>query len=106
MGSRERDISRIEVQLEVAKWHLHDALTATSDLAVHKLVCAKLAYAGILRSLSEAKLTNKERRAIEQELKVLQSRLQGGPVFSQEAALNPRADPPRADRPETRRSPR
>ncbi|HJS90386.1 MAG TPA: hypothetical protein VJ738_10520 [Steroidobacteraceae bacterium] len=86
MGSQERDISRIEVQLTVANWHLHDAMRATGDLAVHKLQCAKLAYAGILRSLSEAKLTTEERRQIERELRVLQSRLEGGPVLAREAS--------------------
>ena len=92
MGSQGRDISRIEVQLAVAKWHLHDALSATADLALHKLECAKLAYAGLLRSLAEAKLTNKERKEIERELKVLHSRLQGGYAAPEEAPSVPAED--------------
>ena len=86
MGSQERDVSRIEVQITVAKWHLHEAMRVAAHVAVHKLECARLAYAGIVRSLSEAKLTKKERRRIEREVGVLKSRLEGGPVLPGESA--------------------
>lgn len=84
MGSQERDIVRIQVQLTVAQWHLHDAMTAGAEVAVRKLECARLAYAGIIRSLAEAKLTKKERKQIERELKALESRLEGCPILPPE----------------------
>lgn len=85
MGSQERDISRIRVQITVAKWHLHRALSGIADVAVHELECARLAYAETLRSLSEAKLTKKEREEIRRELGELQSRLDADPKASPEA---------------------
>ena len=76
MGSQRSDIDSIQAQLTVAKWHLDAATNAVADIAAHKLQSARLAYAGILRSLSKAKLTSDERELIERELRALRSRLQ------------------------------
>ena len=73
MGSQDRDISWIQVQLTVTKWHLDDAMNAVADGAAHKLQRAKLAYLGMIRSLSQAKLTSEERQEIERELSELRS---------------------------------
>lgn len=94
MRSDEREIARIQVQITVAKWHLHSALSSVADVAVHKLECARLAYAELVRSFSQARLTQKESDAIRRELHALQSRLGENEETPQADAGAPGEDAP------------
>jgi hypothetical protein len=95
MRSDERDIARIQVQITVAKWHLHSALSSVAGVAAHKLECARLAHAEPARSFPEATLTQREYGAIRRELSALQSPLgEGAEPSAQERAGAAAEDPP------------
>ncbi len=75
MEIRHHDISSLQMQLTIARWHLDASVYAPADVMRHHRARARHAYDSALRMLSLLQESATERGAFERELSDIRSRL-------------------------------
>lgn len=90
MGTQQHDVTWIQTQLTVARWHLDAALSASTEAAHHNAQRSCHVCESAMNALSHLSVPAEQREEFERELAAIRSRLEA----LRESSFGPPANSP------------